>query len=524
MHFSFGSLVFAFVSLFVTPIVLPDAEIILDPDTNVLSCSVESIMASTNPQTNVVYSWILGSNTGTGLSFEVTEPGQLILVAYDEVLDCTNSTTITILENTDEPNISILEPSPINCFNGSVEIDGSFSAASPNITFQWLDDDGQIIPGATNPLLDNVSQEGTYYLTAIDTENGCESIDSVELISDLNPPMIDAGADFILPCSPQQGSVLGSMDIAESNAEISWTNEAGDVIAANFLNAEILEPGMYFFNVSSTINGCSSIDSLEVGVAELGEVLFESNVPDCPGDENGFISIDVSGTQNPPVNVNFQGEDVGLMTEFSSLTAGTYAITVSDAFNCSLDTNYVITSANDFSLSLGDDQMVDFNEEVPLLADTDAVGAGFMWSPVDGLSCVDCPDPIATASTSITYTVVVTDENGCTKEASISLTVDTSNSVGIFVPNVFAPNEGNENGFFYIQGNAAVFLIEEFAIFDRWGNQVFSANDIQPNDPNAGWDGTFNGEELLAGVYSYYAKLSVLDGLRTIKGDITLIR
>ncbi len=47
----------------------------------------------------------------------------------------------------------------------------------------------------------------------------------------------------------------------------------------------------------------------------------------------------------------------------------------------------------------------------------------YLWSPSTGLSCTTCPNPIANPASTNTYTVLVTDGNGCTNTASVPVVV-----------------------------------------------------------------------------------------------------
>ena len=61
-------------------------------------------------------------------------------------------------------------------------------------------------------------------------------------------------------------------------------------------------------------------------------------------------------------------------------------------------------------------------------------------------------------------------------------------------------------------------------IYDRWGNLMFVNENFSPNDPNQGWDGTYNDNLVEQGVYVYVFKY-VIDGREVIEaGDITLLR
>jgi gliding motility-associated-like protein len=65
-----------------------------------------------------------------------------------------------------------------------------------------------------------------------------------------------------------------------------------------------------------------------------------------------------------------------------------------------------------------------------------------------------------------------------------------------------------------------VVKLNDFIIFDRWGNKVFETTDI-----NAGWDGTLNSTPQPEGVYVYQIDAVTANGNSIRKvGNVTLIR
>ena len=67
--------------------------------------------------------------------------------------------------------------------------------------------------------------------------------------------------------------------------------------------------------------------------------------------------------------------------------------------------------------------------------------------------------------------------------------------------------------------------ISSFSIFDRWGNLVFGAEHILPNDPTISWDGKMKGEVMNPGVFTYKMVFVFKNGERIVRyGDITLLR
>ncbi len=121
-----------------------------------------------------------------------------------------------------------------------------------------------------------------------------------------------------------------------------------------------------------------------------------------------------------------------------------------------------------------------------------------------------------------TVTLIVTDINGCS--ASDQITVSVIFNRNVYIPNAFSPNDDGVNDAFIVYGEQDLFEVEKLRVFDRWGNKVFERENIPPNDPNFGWDGTFRGEKMNPGIYVYHLRVRYIDGeVRDFSGDVMLI-
>jgi gliding motility-associated-like protein len=119
------------------------------------------------------------------------------------------------------------------------------------------------------------------------------------------------------------------------------------------------------------------------------------------------------------------------------------------------------------------------------------------------------------------YTLTVTAEHGCTGSGPITVNVFSP----LRIPSAFTPNGDGENDVFYIQGSPLGSRIESFAVFDRWGKEVFHRNDIASGDPAFGWNGFYNGAPAPKGAYVYQVFIRLADGTRQLfKGTVMLER
>lgn len=103
--------------------------------------------------------------------------------------------------------------------------------------------------------------------------------------------------------------------------------------------------------------------------------------------------------------------------------------------------------------------------------------------------------------------------------------VEEAKNRSLYQPNAFSPNNDGSNDVFYLPAGKGVSLIENFRIYNKWGNIVFEKENCIPNEPNCSWDGTFNESEVGNGVYTYTARILFGDKvIETFKGEVTLVR
>jgi len=113
--------------------------------------------------------------------------------------------------------------------------------------------------------------------------------------------------------------------------------------------------------------------------------------------------------------------------------------------------------------------------------------------------------------------LLITDSDGCTDVAYLTVTVDDAFSV----PNVFTPNGDGTNDFFTLKYD--VFKSYDILILNRWGNVMEERYD---SHGTLLWDGTNKGgDECSDGVYFYLLTGEIVNG-KTIQkhGNVTLIR
>jgi len=356
-----------------------------------------------------------------------------------------------------------------------------------------------------------------------------DSREEVEIV--INPtPEVEAGPSQELSCNMGMVSLGSGDNPTGPGYSYNWSSPTPGVVISN-PNTSILETGQagtYALMVTDP-NGCTNSDQTEA-IANLDAPVasFSSRNPSCNGDSDGAIVIDSITGGAPPFSVMLDGQPMGSQSSFANLPDGEYTITVTGSNGCFIEQVFDLVEPDPMTVSITTDiQPNEKNELVSAYGDTVFVQAvtnspapidTFLWQPFGQGSSFEFE---AQESGNISVTAI--DVNGCLADDQIQVFVERIRDV--YVPNIFSPNEDGKNDWFFLQSGSQVVEIESFRVYNRWGETVFEAENIQPNVPNMGWDGKFRGEFMNPAVFVWYAEVRFNDGeVLLLKGDVTLMR
>jgi gliding motility-associated-like protein len=145
--------------------------------------------------------------------------------------------------------------------------------------------------------------------------------------------------------------------------------------------------------------------------------------------------------------------------------------------------------------------------------------SSYEWTPHEGLSCWNCPNPIASPSVTTTYRVKKYFCENLSSD-SVSIVYQTCKSK-YNVPTIFTPNNDGVNDFWKISFDEADYITSfNLLIYNRWGQQVFESKDI-----NAKWMPQYsNSEKISSGTFFYTAEFKNNNELTRIKGTIEVLK
>ncbi|MFN8300029.1 MAG: gliding motility-associated C-terminal domain-containing protein [Chitinophagales bacterium] len=365
----------------------------------------------------------------------------------------------------------------------------------------------------------SVVTTGGIYNDTLQASNGCDSIVTTHLT--VISVTLTATANN-LSCF---GANNGSIQAIAANGVGPYTyvlSTGGAPIGNNSTGTfTALSAANYTVDVTDT-KGCTAQYNLTI--QEPSALISTASYTDisCPGKQDGTLTLQATGG-TPAYHYTAAGNN-NTSGYFSGLAAGAYPYTVTDANGCNDTGSVTITEPQAIVLTLLPDSLIlNLGSSAQVNATTNYdPSVVYSWSPVTGLSCTDCANPVVQINNSQLYQVHVTVTiNGNDCEASATLPVTVIPQYDLFIPNAFTPNADGKNDVFNLFGNLQALKYLEVSIFNRIGEKVFESNDIYFN-----WDGTYKGKEADYGVYTYVIRVVFIDGFtpKLYKGTITLIR
>ncbi len=353
------------------------------------------------------------------------------------------------------------------------------------------------LPTSTDTVFDlHITPLGTLYACGYGFVTSYSIPQSVSSINKVTSPA----------CSGCNGTAIVSLSSC-GTAEYSWSNGSTGDFVTN------LCAGTY--TVTARLD-CSTVISDTVTIlpsANPSVTIPGADVKDitCYNDHNGSaIAIASGGT--PPYTYAWYPSNISNDT-ISNLYPGTYTFVVTDIHGCASIDTVTITQPSVLGVSASGTGPVHLGQVATLTAQASGGTPPYtyVWSDSAGSNSTANVSP----GNTITYTVTVTDRNGCTSMAVITVEVLCGD---VFVPDIFSPNSDGHNDRLYVRGDCITDMT--FMVFDRWGNKIFESDKL-----TTGWDGYFKGLPMNPGTYVWFLKATLKDGASIQrKGNITLVR
>ncbi len=484
-----------------------------------------------------------GQLTGQGLTGNIFDPNQVVgnntLIQYsfqDMVTGCVYDTAITV--TIEDPML----PPTLSCLAPTLDaVTFDWPAGASNYGYEFITNTGPVtgpLQTANSTLLFSNLQEGdsvTLTLWVIGTAP-CGNSDSVTLTCytkvcphadiQITDPGLFCSDDNPVQLQVMVNGLPGIPDIHWSGPGIS--NPAGT------FDPKLANSGTNTLTVSVEDDGCVYDSTLDVVVHPQPESLFNLDGIPCI-DTSMQVQFTGQASGNAQYSWQFSGGDTTQINSPEQFfihwgQPGDYLVSLIITDDGCTSVPYSLPVTIDAPL---DSLVLDCQEE-------DYHSLTISWLPVAGAQQYQVVSSAGSGRVNgNTYTVSQLPDNltvsilvtaiGTSACGPVSATIDCKTLEFIppkaFIPNIFSPNHDGINDIFYIQANPQVTDINEFRIFDRWGNMVFEKFNFKPDDPSQGWDGTFQDKLMNPAVFTYWVEYkTIYDTVETVAGDVTLVR
>ncbi|MDX2002125.1 MAG: SprB repeat-containing protein [Chitinophagales bacterium] len=320
------------------------------------------------------------------------------------VTDANGCTAVKADTITELPSLAtVLTPTPVRCFgqnNGSVDL--SVSGGTGTYTYLWSN-------GATTQDL-TALVAGTYSVTVRDG-NQCSATGSVTVTQ----PTLLTSTTSSTPVSCI-GGTNGTASVSATGGTAPYTYRWSTTTATT---ATITgrPAGMNIVTVTDA-NGCTVIDTAIV--TTVPPLTLGANVTParCFGESNGAIDLTVTGG-TPSYTYTWNTTPAQTTQDISGLVAGTYRVTAVDANGCSATLAVNVTQPNVLATTETHTDVTCnglSNGSIDLTVTGGSSPYTYAWSTTPVRTTQDISGLSAG-----TYTVVVTDNNGCIARDTVEL-------------------------------------------------------------------------------------------------------
>ncbi len=356
----------------------------------------EITVSNTNGSGDFSYDWSVPSigdtPNATGLN-----PGFYDVVITDNITGCEEEILQIEITEPSSIDVSVSNVIDASCLNNDGSIDVNISGGAGGFQFNW---NGPGISNETTQGLTNL-MSGDFVLDILDA-NDCPAQLMVN-VAIPTPPTIDAVPTDVLCNAGSTGTIQLTTTGANGNVVYSWSDPTiGDTDLATGL-----AQGTYDVIVTDDENCTAELLSIMIDQPAPLLLSTESFQTDCDVD-NGSINLTASGGVG---NYSYDWQDIVDVEDPSGLGIGTYFVTVLDENLCPAQTSAEITQPTPATASALSGSVSCFNGNngsINLDVNGDNPPYNFTWTG----TTQNVQDPIGL--TAGTYSVVVSDEDGCT--------------------------------------------------------------------------------------------------------------
>lgn len=317
---------------------------------------------------------------------------------------CGSSTSPAVQVTVNQSPVADAGANTSVCAGGCTNLTGT-----GGVSYTWMPGN---LTGSTVNVCPPASTTYTLYIT---DANGCSDSDVVSI--NISIPNVTASPSVSV-CNGNSTILVASGPAGQTYA---WTPSA-TLTGANTANPTATPTATTTYTVTATnAFGCTAVDSVLVQVTTAPPIIASQDTSLCNG---GAATLTVSGASTyswSPGNLS------GSSVTVSPVNTTTYVVT-GNTNNCISTDTVIVNVAPPFAVYAGPDFSVCGGTQVTL--NVGVSGGSYSWTPSASIIGSNTTQSVVAAPTGNTsYTVNVTDANGCVSADTINVTVNAQPNV-----------------------------------------------------------------------------------------------
>lgn len=396
-------------------------------------------------------------------------------------------------------------------------------SAEGAFSYQWNGPGGAFFTGpVVSFAIASSTNNGMYHVTGYDS-TGCSATDTVMLLANPFPLPLPS-----VVMHPDRACIGGTVSLTGAGgASYQWTGPSAFSATGSAVQlplSDVSQAGVYTLSVRNHSN-CTSTTTLLINLlpqplASFGLATDTSCVPFCT---SAWIDSSMNAAA-PIVHIEayLDGQNVqDASHRYCVVQPGTHTLELlyRDTNGCTNSARLLVTGLRKplASFSHHPQEPVAGTDVVRFYESTGCAGCELTWHFADNGETSEARTPEHTFAEEGLYPVVlvVSSNEGCAD--TLIRTINVLPGYSLYFPDAFTPNNDGINDQFFAKG----FGIETFslAIFDRWGELIFSASSI-----GEAWNGSFRGSACPTGVYTWKASVHAAHKRHEFTGRVNLVR
>lgn len=401
------------------------------------------------------FSWV---NSFGPLAATTEDLNNIPAETYEVTVTDFNNCTIQQTAIVNQPNAPLaisLSKTDVSCFGGNDgSIDLQITGGTPPYAISWSN--GSSAQNQVNLFA------GTYSVIVTDA-NGCQENGQIT-VSEPTAPLASGFQITDVLCNGQSnGSIITTITGGTTPYSFTWVNS--DFALSETSRNLVDFPADEYILTTTDANECLLIDTVEI--SEPDALTLDLNDTDvlCFGDSTGNIDLTVTGGVSPYL---YNWSNGSLSQDLQDLASGWFAVTVTDANNCTaIDSVFISQPA----------EALNFDKEITATTCFGGSDGRIIFQPFGGTAPYSYTwsngdsTAIVSGVKSGSYSITITDANNCVRFDSVFVPQPDKISIVDSINPVRCYGENSGDIFLTVTGGTDPYRY-------RWSNSEFQLNVI----------------------------------------------